>query len=560
MKKAILYIRVSTDEQADKGYSLKHQEDYLRKYCEMNSIHVVDLIKEDYSAKTFNRPEFNLFLLKLKSRKVKADLLVFTKWDRFSRNAPDAYAMISTLNKLGVEPQAVEQPLDLSIPENKIMLAFYLSAPEVENDRRALNTLVGMRRAKKEGRWIAHAPCGYDNKLDEGGKKIIVPNKDAPIIRWAFEMLATGQYGVEEVRRMCNEKGYDFKKNRFNVMCKSPVYCGRIIIPAYKNEEEQVVKGIHEPIVSEALFDQVQMALAGRRFKNTYTVSVKNELPLRGFLNCPRCGKKLCGSGSTGGSGLKHFYYHCLKGCKERVRAAEVNKAFADYIATFRFKAEVTNLYPEILKEVFKSKSGQKNEDKKAIELEIEKNKERLNRAQQLMLDGEMDMTEYKEIKRTIEPKIDALLTEQLSVNQVELEYRSCLKKGLAAIGHMGQLFESTEINGKREIIRSSLKENAVFSDGEVRTEQVNRLISLVALIDGRLRGNKNGKGSKNCSPSRMVPRRGLEPLSLAAYAPQAYLYTNSNTWAYFWQQPKQTLEKNKNDYIYVVCKNDNFF
>lgn len=169
MKKAILYIRVSTDEQADKGYSLKHQEEYLRRYCEMNAIYVAGLVKEDYSAKTFNRPEFNDLILKLKSRQLKADFLIFTKWDRFSRNAPDAYSMISTLNKLGVEPQAIEQPLDLDVPENKIMLAFYLSAPEVENDRRALNTLVGMRRAKKEGRWVSTAPRGYSNKTDERG-------------------------------------------------------------------------------------------------------------------------------------------------------------------------------------------------------------------------------------------------------------------------------------------------------------------------------------------------------------------------------------------------------
>jgi hypothetical protein len=55
--------------------------------------------------------------------------------------------MINVLRKFGVEPQAIEQPLDLSIPENKMMLAFYLAAPEVENDRWALNVFYGMRRA-----------------------------------------------------------------------------------------------------------------------------------------------------------------------------------------------------------------------------------------------------------------------------------------------------------------------------------------------------------------------------------------------------------------------------
>ena len=56
-----------------------------------------------------------------------------------------------------MEPQAVEQPLDLSIPENKNDAGFYLAAPEVENDRRALNVFNGMRRAKKEGRWMARS-------------------------------------------------------------------------------------------------------------------------------------------------------------------------------------------------------------------------------------------------------------------------------------------------------------------------------------------------------------------------------------------------------------------
>jgi site-specific DNA recombinase len=111
-------------------------------------------------------------------------LILFTKWDRFSRNAGDAYQMISTLKVYGIEPQAIEQPLDLSIPENKLMLAIYLSTPEVENDRRALNVLHGMRRARKEGRWMASAPIGYKNSINENGKKMIIPKEpEASIIK-----------------------------------------------------------------------------------------------------------------------------------------------------------------------------------------------------------------------------------------------------------------------------------------------------------------------------------------------------------------------------------------
>src|SRR5690606_26522340 len=173
MKRADLYIRVSTDEQADKGYSQRDQEERLKRFCSTNKIIVGQIIYEDHSAKTFNRPEWINLLNNLKKKSSKTNLILFTKWDRFSRNAGDAYQMISTLNKLGVEPQAVEQPLNLAIPENKMMLAIYLAAPEVENDRRALNTFYGMRRAKKERRLMGMAPFGYLNRSKEDGRNYV---------------------------------------------------------------------------------------------------------------------------------------------------------------------------------------------------------------------------------------------------------------------------------------------------------------------------------------------------------------------------------------------------
>jgi DNA invertase Pin-like site-specific DNA recombinase len=214
MKIADLYIRVSTEEQADKGYSQRDQEERLRRYCEIQHIQVRKVIYEDHPAKTFNRPEWNKYLLFLRKNKNAADLVLFIKWDRFSRNAGDAYQMIDTLRKLGIEPQAVEQPLDLSVPENKMMLAFYLAAPEVENDRRALNTFHGMRRAKKEGRYLGIAPTGYINKTSEFGKKYIAPYEpQASIMKWAFEKLADGSFNAEQIYKVAKEKGLKCSKS-----------------------------------------------------------------------------------------------------------------------------------------------------------------------------------------------------------------------------------------------------------------------------------------------------------------------------------------------------------
>jgi site-specific DNA recombinase len=266
-KKAFLYIRVSTDEQADKGYSLKHQEERLRSYCQFQNIEVA-------------RPAFQQMLSFLKKKKKSADLLLFTKWDRFSRNAADAYGMINTLNGLGTEPQAIEQPLDLNIPENKIMLAFYLAAPEVENDRRALNVIVGMRRAKKEGRWMASAPKGYKNiRIDN--KPTIIPNEDAKHVQWIFNEINKGLLAPDQVRKEANKRGFAISRSYFWTMIRNPIYCGRIFIPAYKEEEAHYVKSVHETLISEELFYNVQDILNDKKRMTVASNKQKDELPLR---------------------------------------------------------------------------------------------------------------------------------------------------------------------------------------------------------------------------------------------------------------------------------------
>lgn len=70
-KIADLYIRVSTDEQADKGYSQRDQAERLKMYCAKLGITVENIIFEDHSAKNFERPEWSKYLKNLKKRRTK---------------------------------------------------------------------------------------------------------------------------------------------------------------------------------------------------------------------------------------------------------------------------------------------------------------------------------------------------------------------------------------------------------------------------------------------------------------------------------------------------------
>lgn len=108
-KKAVLYTRVSTDEQALKGYSLIDQKQVLQKACHSDGVAVVDHFCDDgFSAKTFKRPSFEKMLSCLKNGALKFDYLYVVKWDRFSRNIENSYLMIRELRSLGVEVVCLE--------------------------------------------------------------------------------------------------------------------------------------------------------------------------------------------------------------------------------------------------------------------------------------------------------------------------------------------------------------------------------------------------------------------------------------------------------------------
>ncbi|HEX8377628.1 MAG TPA: recombinase family protein [Pedobacter sp.] len=516
MKIADLYIRVSTDEQADKGYSQRNQEEVLRRYCQFHQIKIRKIIYEDHSAKTFNRPAWNSLLVDLKKTKGRqSDLVLFTKWDRFSRNAGDAYQMISILNILGIDPQAIEQPLDLSIPENKLMLAIYLSTPEVENDRRALNVLHGMRRARKEGRWMASAPVGYKNALNENGKKTIIPKEpEASIIRKSFEKIAMGQFSTEQIWKLAKEQGLSCNKNNFLVAMRNPVYCGKITVPKYKDEDKHLVQGLHHPLISESLFYDVQDAMDGRkRQQGTKVVSI-DELPLRGFLLCSKCTRVLTGSASKGRNQY-YYYYHCSTKCGCRYKANEVNHVFFEEIRRYTPKPGIDEVCKEVIIDLYNSDFASKGDGRKEVLENLEALTKRQKNARELLLKGDLDGVEYKEIKSECEAKINALEAKisELSLKNVNIE--DDLNKATMSLMSLGNLCNLNDGKLTRELIGSMYPEKFTFENIRDRTARVNEFASIMYQISSELEVKKERARTNFSSlPSRVRPP-GLEPITV---------------------------------------------
>ena len=515
-KRAIIYTRVSTDEQ-NNGYSPADQKDKLYRYCENNGIEVVGFYHDDESGKSFNRPEWKKIMSFIQKNKNMVDYIYFLKWDRFSRNAPEAYAELGKLKKLNVEARAMEQPLDLDIPEQKVMLAIYLTAPEVDNDRRALNIFHGIRRGKKEGRWLGACPRGYKNTRNENNRPIIAPEggTQEKLVKQAFKEFATGIYSMEELRLKLYKMGLKCASNSFWRLLRNKAYIGKVLVPAYKNEPEVWIDGKHIPLIDEAIFYKVQSLLADRRKKvPTSFKTVRDEFPLRGHLICPQCAKPLTASFSKGKMGIRYPYYHCSKGCKERQKASIINNAFLELLHTIQFKPETLKLFSAIVKDNLKKNNQDGKAEIDSVHKEILKQKQRLENAKSIMLDGEISAIEFKEMRYVIEEKITQLTCDLSNISAGMRNLDDKIDEVVELLIELEKTYLQRDTVTKQHIVSSIFPAKLVFENKKVRTLEMNKVLSLISSIDKGFKENKKIKHTEFGVLLHRVEPVGVEPTS----------------------------------------------
>lgn len=458
MNSAYLYVRVSTDEQKKKGFSLIEQEDRLLKYCEINQIKVKEIFREDYSAKNFNRPQWKRLIRTIKKNKHRPlENVLFVKWDRFSRSIEYAYQMIGILRGLNTQAMAIDQPIDFEIPESIVTLAIYLSIPEAENNRRGRNTSDGMRRARKMGRWPAKAPIGYLNQVSSDGKKIVIPKQpEADYIKWSFEEYSKGKFAINYVRRIANLKGLECGRNNFWKLLHNPFYCGLISVPATKTEEGEFVEGIHEPLISEQLFKEVQCLLTSRRAKNPLKQKLKPVFLLRGFLICPFCGRRLTGSISTG-KHAKYRYYHCLvRKCKGRVRADIIDSEYEDRLKKITLRPEVFELLELVLEdENILTVNRECTIEREKILEDIAKQELLISKLRRHFLEEKIDSDDFNDLKKGCK-EVVSFLNDQLTLVNERLISCNAIEDAGELKGYGSSVFElykHQDVTGKRYII-----------------------------------------------------------------------------------------------------------
>ena len=489
-KKAVIYCRVSTKEQAEEGNSLVTQERNCREYTLKHGYEIGQVfIEEGESAKTADRTELQKLLRFCSDRKQNIKAVIIYKIDRLSRNTDDYSQLRLLLKRYGVEIKSTSEYFE-NTPSGRFMENIIANVAQFDNDVRTERSVGGMRDAVREGRYIWVAPVGYVNHK-VNGKSTITQNDKAQIVKKAFDLMAEKIYSVDAVRSILTSMGLNTRLGRplsrssFYKMLKNELYTGWI----YKFGEKH--KGKFEPIVSEELFIRVQQVM---RYKKT-TLIYKREnpdFPLKRFVTHLEK-YTLTGAWSKGRD--KHYGYYRFIGTKLYWPKDNFEDLFHMYMDEFAF--DETFLI-KLKKEMWIWFSDKSNAKEKNFEILLHK-KRQLKEQQNILL--------QKNIKGIIS---DTLLKDQLVSLDEEIwkidktlyqkdENKVEVKKILDFLNdfllHPSTVWRNMPLHIKLKLQWFQFPEGVVFDGKKFRTNKISSLFKLKQFFSNEMSSNVPFKG-----------------------------------------------------------------
>ena len=515
-KKAILYRRVSTTDQRVYGNSLGAQRDTLRAFCSSNGIDVIREFEEDFSAKTFEkRSVFQELLDYARSHKAEIDLLLATRIDRFSRNATESHLMIRQLEGWGIEVNFTENWMNWDDPYQHMTRIIQVAQPEAENLIKAHRTKTGMRQALKEGRYVGRQPIGYQPGKDEIGKALMKPDPiKAPLVQELFKLYASGRFSQNQLLKEKRFEPLKLSKSSLSRLLRNSLYTGRVVVPQFNGEDETIVQGLHEPLISLGTFQNVQSILNEKQRTVAKANKLNPELPLRGHLKCPSCGRNLTGSGSRGKSGKRHFYYHCENryGCGYRGRRNEHHEAFDNLITGLQPPAGVIALFEAVLRDVFNAKHNSVEQNLKEVKVRLETLTNKRELLLEKLLDGVVSDNNYRSGSAQLDIQIEEAKSEIDQLKRTDSGIENFIPFGISLISNLDAVFKSASIETKHQLLSSILAEKLELSGGKYRTPVFKEGFDLIFQPINQLQSQNRKTGDRIAAISRLVPGAGLEP------------------------------------------------
>lgn len=474
---AIVYARVSSEEQKKKGFSLRGQSAKLRAYCE-GKFEIVEAIETQEPASEAGRKDFGRMIDQVRKENIKN--IVVWHSDRLSSN-PDDQALVKRLmKKEDVKLHCVQTGRVLDKDNYEDM--FIMDIEAAVNARRiadlARKTKDGQHQKCIEGEYPRYCPIGYLNQVDPKNPDRVIIIKDekrAPYIIEFFEKYATGNYSTKSLAKEMSKTDFrtrETEKRPSKPICRRSL---RIILrdPFYYGEF--LWNGLlwphkYEPLISRSLFDKVGKILdekaltlgCGRRDSDTF--------PFKKFLRCGFCGLRFTASVAK----KEYKYYHCHKengDCQQKsYRAEKIDELLAAGIGNIRLADSSIQAIKKMLGEVDVKQSSGDRKKLKECDAHISKDDNKIKNLYRDRLDDKFSLEILKELEKETMEDREHWVSEKAKLSKANLNFKA---DGIAIASMLSGLqegYKRQDIKGKVRILEIILNQ-VVLKNGEIRFE-----------------------------------------------------------------------------------------
>ena len=319
---AVIYLRVSTKEQAERGgmaegFSIPAQrEACTRKAAELGLTVVAEFVDAGESARSAARPDLQRMLVYLAENPVSA--VIVHKIDRLARNRADDVQITLAIQNSGARLVSVTENID-DTPQGKLVHTIFSGLAAFYSDNLATEVIKGTQQKVLAGGTPMMAPIGYLNApvvIDGVESRTVILDPDrAPLIRWAFEAYATGDWSLNRLAAELTLRGLTKRPTRkrlaeplnakqLMLVLRNPYYMGIVTWQGIQYD------GKHPTLVTPEVFQRVQEVLTAHRQSGERSYRRKHYLA--GSVYCDLCGSKLIYMLSRGRAGEQYGYWACL--------------------------------------------------------------------------------------------------------------------------------------------------------------------------------------------------------------------------------------------------------
>lgn len=342
IEEVALYVRVSTEEQAINGDSLRTQREELTKYALKNGFHIYGIYEDDgFSATNLKRPALQRLLKDVEQNKI--NRILITKLDRLSRGVRNYYRVLDVLDEHGVFWQTIFEKYDSSTASGRLHINIMLSVAENESAQTS-ERIRSVFKTKVESKELiaGKIPIG----LKKQGKKLVIDEEKKQIILDAFQLYKETTSAYQTFQKL----DLKYPELQLNYMRTYRILTNKLYIGIKPTRYGDIID-FCPAIIDKTEFENTQKLLN----KNARKPSAQNSggYIFQGLLKCAECGYTLGGKFYSKNNDSSKYYYICKRhhlsmkcSCKTNFNELKIEKTLLPefqfqlkkYISDYEYK------------------------------------------------------------------------------------------------------------------------------------------------------------------------------------------------------------------------------